>query len=273
MNSTASIRPISRLRQASRRSRGSRRRSRRPCACNGARCAAMRARNMRSSSDPWRRPATSIRRRFSRGCRSACRPTRSSPMARAIMRAGCIASIAIAAIRRCSGRRAARWAMACRRRSRRSCSIPNASWSAAAGDGCFLMNGQELATAVQYNVGDHRARVRQRHVRHHPHASGAGLSRACHRHRIAESGFRGAGPRLWRAGLRVTRTNNSRPLSRRRCARARPHPHQGRSGSDLTHDHADEIRGKATKKAQERGTRLICCHGPQTRATSRSRTL
>ena len=47
-----------------------------------------------------------------------------------------------------------------------------------AGDGCFLMNGQELATAVQYGLRHHRHRRQQRHVRHHPHAPGARISRA-----------------------------------------------------------------------------------------------
>ena len=39
-----------------------------------------------------------------------------------------------------------------------------------AGDGCFLMHGQEFATAVQYDSAHHRGAGRQRHVRHHPHA-------------------------------------------------------------------------------------------------------
>ena len=47
-----------------------------------------------------------------------------------------------------------------------------------AGDGDFLMNGQEFMTAVQYDlpiiVVDHG----QRHLRHHPHAPGARISRA-----------------------------------------------------------------------------------------------
>jgi hypothetical protein len=47
-----------------------------------------------------------------------------------------------------------------------------------AGDGCFLMNGQEFATAIQIRLGHRRDRRQQRHLRHDPHASGAGLSRA-----------------------------------------------------------------------------------------------
>ena len=47
-----------------------------------------------------------------------------------------------------------------------------------AGDGDFLMTGQELATAVQEDLADRRARGQQRDVRHDPHAPGAPLSRA-----------------------------------------------------------------------------------------------
>ena len=46
-------------------------------------------------------------------------------------------------------------------------------------------------------AGDLRGRE-QRHLRHHPHASGARLSRPRLRHRPGQSGFRRAGPRLWR---------------------------------------------------------------------------
>ena len=40
------------------------------------------------------------------------------------------------------------------------------------------MNGQELATAVQYGLADRVRRHRQRHVRDDPHAPGAPLSRS-----------------------------------------------------------------------------------------------
>ena len=49
---------------------------------------------------------------------------------------------------------------------------------AIAGDGDFLMTGQELATAVQYEAPIVVARRQQRHVRDDPHAPGAALSRA-----------------------------------------------------------------------------------------------
>ena len=57
-----------------------------------------------------------------------------------------------AAFARSSRRTPARWATACRRRLRRRLVHPQrivVSWN---GDGCFLMNGQELATAVQYGL-------------------------------------------------------------------------------------------------------------------------
>ena len=55
--------------------------------------------------------------------------------------------------------------------------------SAFSGDGCFLMNGQELATAVQYDAAVIFVVVEQRHVRHHPHAPGARVSGPRLRHR------------------------------------------------------------------------------------------
>ncbi len=45
-----------------------------------------------------------------------------------------------------------------------------------AGDGDFLMNGQELATAAQYGAQEHHRVAEQRHVRDDPHAPGARLS-------------------------------------------------------------------------------------------------
>ena len=63
-----------------------------------------------------------------------------------------------------------------------------------AGDGDFLMNGQEFATAVQYDVAVIVDRDRQWPIRHDPHASGARISRPRRRHAIAQPGFRGAMP-------------------------------------------------------------------------------
>ena len=144
-------------------------------------------------------PARSTCGRSCAGSTRVCPTTRSSPTAPATTRCGCIACTAIAAFARSSRRTPARWATACRRRSRpRPCIRERivVSWN---GDGCFLMNGQELATAVQYGLADHLRRHRQRHVRDDPHASGAQLSGARLRHRPRQSGLRGAGARLRRA--------------------------------------------------------------------------
>ena len=45
------------------------------------------------------------------------------------------------------------------------------------GDGDFLMNGQEFATAMQYKLPIICAGAGQCHLRHHPHAPGARISR------------------------------------------------------------------------------------------------
>ena len=86
------------------------------------------------------------------GSTRACPTTRSSPTARATTRCGCIASTATAAFARSSRPTPARWATAFRRRSRPRPCIPTACRVSFNGDGCFLMNGQELATAVQYGL-------------------------------------------------------------------------------------------------------------------------
>ncbi len=79
-------------------------------------------------------------------------------------------------------------------------------------------------------AGDHRG-GRQRHVRHHPHAPGAALSRPRGRHRAEEPGLRGLCARVRR--LRRDRGEDRRFRRRvRRSAeirQARDHPRQGRS--------------------------------------------
>ena len=67
-----------------------------------------------------------------------------------------------------------------------------------AGDGDFLMNGQEFATAVQYDLPVVVVVDRQRHVRHDPHAPGARISRPGQRDAIAQSRLRRPGARLRR---------------------------------------------------------------------------
>ena len=69
-----------------------------------------------------------------------------------------------------------------------------------AGDGDFLMNGQELATAAQYGADLLVDPRRQRQLRHHPHAPGARISEADQRDRAQEPRLRRARPRLWRLG-------------------------------------------------------------------------
>ena len=114
------------------------------------------------------------------GSTSACPTTRSSPTAPATTRCGCIGSTATAAFARNWRPTPARWATACRRRSPpRPCTRERivVSWN---GDGCFLMNGQELATAVQYGLAVIFVVIDNGDVRDDPHAPGAPLSRrAC----------------------------------------------------------------------------------------------
>ena len=108
----------------------------------------------RADYEAWQRhdpmPGRSTSATASRTCASAC-PTRSSRTAPATSRRGSTASGAGTRTRRSSRRRAGRWATAFLLRSLRS-------WSAGAdrvcfaGDGDFLMSGQELATAAQYEL-------------------------------------------------------------------------------------------------------------------------
>ena len=101
-----------------------------------------------------------------------------------------------------------------------------------AGDGDFLMNGQEFMTAVQYDlpiiVIDHG----QRHLRHHPHASGARVSDARDRHRLAQSGFRGLRARV----RRVRRDGGEDRGFRRRRSRTRRSPASPRSSTSRSTD-------------------------------------
>ena len=81
-----------------------------------------------------------------------------------------------------SRRPRARWATACRPAVALKRLYPDRQVVCLAGDGDFLMNGQEFATAVQYELADRDHRRRQRRLRHHPHAPGARVSRP-HRRR------------------------------------------------------------------------------------------
>ena len=90
--------------------------------------------------------------RASRRCATRSPPTRSSATARAISRAGGTATGIMAACRPSSPRPAGRWATACPQRSPRRLRFKDRTVVCVAGDGDFLMNGQELATAAQYGA-------------------------------------------------------------------------------------------------------------------------
>ena len=90
-----------------------------------------------------------------------------------------------------------------------------------AGDGDFLMSGQELATAVQYELPIVVLVVEQRHVRDDPHAPGAPLSGPRRRHRSRQSRLRRVRARLRRARRDGRpRRRSSRPRSSARSPRA-----------------------------------------------------
>ena len=132
---------------------------------------------------------------------------------------------------------------------------------ACAGDGCFLMNGQELATAVQYDaaiivlVFDNGSygTIRMHQEREYPgRVIGTDLK---------NPDFAASGARLWRARLhREAHRRNSPPPSTMRARAKKPaliHIH-GRSRSDLAHDDADEIEERKinrTRPLRERGAK------------------
>ena len=103
-----------------------------------------------AAADPRRVP---VRRGADAGCANDCRRTRSSPTAPATTHLGRVASCAIRrfgdAARADVGLDGLRRA---RRRSAPSAQFPERTVVCFAGDGCFLMNGQEFATAVQYDL-------------------------------------------------------------------------------------------------------------------------
>ena len=133
---------------------------------------------------------------------------------------GRTASCASAASARSSRRPRARWATACRPRSAPSGSIPDRMVVCFAGDGCFLMNGQEFATAVQYDLpivvvvvdNGMYGTIRMHQEREYPGRVSAT--------RAEEPRFRRLRPRLrrpWRAGgddRRSSRRPSSAPWPR-----------------------------------------------------------
>ena len=77
---------------------------------------------------------------------------------------------------------------------------PDRQVIALAGDGDFLMNGQELATAVALRLRHARARHRQWRLWHDPHAPGARISGRVSATELRQSRFRRARACLWRLG-------------------------------------------------------------------------
>ena len=108
------------------------------------------------------------------------------------------------------------------------------------GDGDFLMNGQEIATAVQYDAAVDLHRGQQRDVRHDPHAPGARVPGPRVRHRPPQPRLRrvralvrgarraGRGNRPVRAGVRTLG----------RVGEGRPDRDPDRSAGDHDPDHA-----------------------------------
>jgi acetolactate synthase-1/2/3 large subunit len=146
-----------------------------------------------------------------------------------------------------SRRRRLRWATACRRRSRPRSPCPERDGRVVRGDGCFLMNGQEFATAVQHGA-EHRVHGhRQRHVRHDPHASGARVSDPRASGTELKNPDFAAYARAF--GGHGETVESAPPTSRRpSSARSRPgqagdHPcEDGRGGDHFAHHHEQAAR-------------------------------
>ena len=105
---------------------------------------------------------------------------------------------------------------------------PGGSSSPMRATAASLMNGQEMATAVQYGAAVVVLVWGQRFLRDDPDASGAALSRPRLGHRSQKSGFRGAGPQLWRGGFTRNGDGGLRAGLRggARCRRAGADPHR-----------------------------------------------
>ena len=204
-----------------------------PCARAGGRRRprrAARGRPRRVRAQP-RRGARAARRAADDGrhgapCASACRRTRSSPTARATSASGRTATTSSVATRRSSRRAAARWATACPAAVAAKAVHPDRPVVCVAGDGDFLMTGQELATAVQeelavvvlvVNNGMYGT-IRMHQERHYPGAGG--------RDRPAQPGLRRVRARLRRPrragralrGLRAARSTRRSAAGARRSS-------------------------------------------------------
>ncbi len=114
-----------------------------------------------------------------------------------------------------------------------------------AGDGDFLMNGQELATAAQYGADLLVILVDNSQLRHHPHAPGARISGADQRDRAQEPRLRGARPRLRRLGGngRDHRGFHARARRGAEAQRHPPPPLQDRRRADQQRDDGFAVEG------------------------------
>ena len=109
------------------------------------------------------------------------------------------------------------------------------------GDGDFLMNGQEFATAVQYGLPIVVVVLDNGILRHHPHASGTRVSRPRGRHRPDQSGLRRLCAGLRRASARRSSAPADFPDAFEAAVRVRPARDHSRedttpTASRRTHD-------------------------------------
>jgi acetolactate synthase-1/2/3 large subunit len=146
--------------------------------------------------------------------------------------------------------------------------VSGASRFTMAGDGDFLMNGQELATASQHRRQEHRRAAQQRHVRHDPHAPGARVpeARRGERHGSANPDFCALAKRL-----RLCRPSADHPHRGVRAgaaarAGAQPgHADRGDAGPGGDHDarHAERDHGGGAEEVRVRGCRGSASRSPR----------
>ncbi len=98
---------------------------------------------------------------------------------------------------------------------------PERTVLAFAGDGCFLMNGRSSPPPCSM-TSHHCGGDRQRHVRHHPHASGTGKSRPYLATRLKNPDFAAYARAFGGHGERVERTEEFAPALKRALASGLP---------------------------------------------------
>ena len=125
--------------------------------------------------------------------------------------------------------------------------FPEREVIAFAGDGCFLMNGQEFATAVQYDLPIIVIVVNNGiygTIRMHQERDFPGRVIA---HRPEEPGFRGPCPRLWRPRRNGGKDCRLRAGFRARAGKRPPRDHRDKARSRS--DHADEDADRDPREA------------------------